>query len=250
MNKTAIITGASSGIGEQFAKLLKDDYHLLLVARNKDKLEEMAKTYLCDYLPLDLQKEEDCNKLVETLNQYDVEMFINNAGFGDFGNFNETDLNKELNMIDLNVKAVHILSKGVIKYFIEKEEGYLLNVASSAGLMPCGPYMATYYASKAYVASLTQAIHEEVKQYPNIKVSALCPGPVDTNFNNVANVSFALKGIDSKYCAEVALKDLKKNKAVIVPSLRMKLAIFFSRFLSRKHLREICANQQKKKGTI
>jgi len=187
--------------------------------------------------------------LIDKLNNYDIELCINNAGFGKCAPFNEIDLDVELQMLAVNVEALHILSKGLINLFIKRnKKSYLLNVASSAGLLPAGPYMATYYASKSYVASLSQALNQEMKElnYP-IVVSALCPGPVDTNFNKVADVKFALKGISSAYCVDVALKDLFKEKAIIIPSLKMKTALFFCKLLPRNLMVKICARQQRKK---
>ena len=126
-------------------------------------------------------------------------MLINCAGFGDFGAFTTTSLDKELEMIDVNIKAVHILTKKFLPDMIAKNEGYILNVASVAGLMPAGPYMATYYATKAYVTSFTSAIAEELEEKKsNVYVGSLCPGPVDTEFNKVADVKFNLKGITSE----------------------------------------------------
>jgi short-subunit dehydrogenase len=151
-------------------------------------------------------------------------------------------------MIDVNVTAVHVLTKQVLKIMERQNSGYILNVASSAGLFPAGPFMATYYASKAYVASLTQAIAEELREKGSgVHISCLCPGPVDTEFNDVANVKFALRGMTAKDCAKAALKGLFGGKVVIVPTLRMKAAVFFVRLLPRGLMTRIVAAQQKKK---
>lgn len=122
-------------------------------------------------------------------------------------------------MIDVNIKAVHILTKKFLPDMIARNEGYILNVASVAGLMPAGPYMATYYATKAYVTSFTSAIAEELEKKSNVYVGSLCPGPVDTEFNQVADVKFNLKGITSEYCVNYALDKMYKRKKIIVPTI-------------------------------
>lgn len=251
MEKYAVITGASSGIGVEFAKrLAKKDYHLILVARRQERLEKLKKKLgtPCDIITADLGKEEECYRLFEEIKDKEIEVFINNAGFGDCGAFLEGDLEKELNMIQVNVKAVHLLTKLVLRKMEKQNVGYLLNVASSAGLMEAGPYMATYYATKSYVTSLTQGIAQELKEKgSNVYIGCLCPGPVDTEFNNVANVEFALKGITPGYCASYALKQMYRKKVVIIPTFQMKAAMTFGRFLPRSVYVKIASHQQKKK---
>ena len=151
-------------------------------------------------------------------------------------------------MIDVNVKAMHLLMKLMLRRMEKQEGGYILNVASSAGLLPAGPYMATYYATKAYIASLTRAVALELKQRGSrVYVGALCPGPVNTEFNAVANVEFALAGITPEYCVRYALKQMKRRKVVIVPTLTLKAVITCGRFIPQKVLIAITAHQQKKK---
>ena len=176
---------------------------------------------------------------------------INNAGFGELGTFAETKLKNDINMINVNIKAVHILTKAVLPGFIQRDRGYIMNVASSAGLLPGGPYMSTYYATKAYVTSLTTAIHGELRDLKsNVHISMLCPGPVDTNFNNVANVKFALSGIPADYCAYYALCKMFTGKLTIVPTFTMKAGVFGSRFLPRQVLAFMTGHQQKRRQTI
>lgn len=248
----ACITGASSGIGMEFAKRLsRMGYELILVSRNTKALKKLAGTLPCrrKIISCDLSDENNCIKLAEYLKTKNLTLLINNAGFGDWGSFDNTDLNKELDMINVNIKALHILTKEILKDFKKKDRGYILNVASSAGLLDGGPYMATYYATKAYVTSLTSSIYEELKEAgSNVHISMLCPGPVDTNFNNVAGVTFALSGISASYCAKYALSELFKGTLTIVPTFTMKAAVLAGKFAPRKLLIKITAKQQLKKG--
>lgn len=250
MSKYAVITGASAGLGVEFAKCLsRKGYKLILIARREERLKKLAdrlKTE-CEIIPADLTEESECYRVWEEIKDKEIEIFVNNAGFGDCGCFIEGDLDKELNMVQLNVKAVHIFSKLALRKMQEKNKGYILNVASCAGLMPGGPYMATYYATKAYVTSLTRAIAEELKESgSNVYVGCLCPGPVDTEFNKVANVRFSLPEIRSDYCVKYALRQMAKRKVVIVPTLRMKAAMTMGRLLPTFVYVKIAANQQTK----
>lgn len=250
----ALITGASSGIGLDIARYLATKgYELILVARSKEKLE-----YVQSKMPtkttivvMDLSNEQKVKELCVLMKNENIDMLVNNAGFGNFGEFSETELSKDMEMINTNIKAVHILTKFALKNMIKKDYGYILNVASSAGFMPGGPLLSTYYATKYYVLSLTEAINYELKKKKsNVIVSALCPGPVDTNFNNVANVTFKTKALSSKFVAKYAIDEILENKKlIIIPGRKMKLAKFFSRFLSDKALLRITYKIQRKKLT-
>lgn len=221
----AMITGASSGIGRDMARELdRRGYDLILVARNLEKLEEVKKDLKgnCEVISMDLGKEENCKELYDKIKDLDV--LINNAGFGTFGYFNETELDKEINLINTNITAVHILTKLYLKDMMKKDNGHILNVASVAGFMP-GPLMCAYYASKSYIVKLSEGIREELKkQKSNVKISVLCPGPVDTNFNNVAGVKFKLPSYTSEHVASYAIKKMLKNKFLIVPGIKIKFA--------------------------
>ena len=247
----ALITGASSGIGYSMAKYLsKLGYDLILVARDKEKLQEIQKELKTDVkiVVADLSQESKIKELYVLCKNDNIDILINNAGFGLFGEFDSTELSTELNMIDVNIKAVHILTKVFLKDMIKKDSGYILNVSSSASFQ-AGPLMSTYYASKSYVTKLTVAIYEELRRKKsNVHVSCLCPGPVKTNFNDVANVKFAMKGLDSDYVAKYAIdKMLKRNKLIIVPGFKMKALLFFNRFISTKRGAKIIYKFQKKK---
>lgn len=246
----ALVTGASSGIGLEMAKYLDSlGYEVILVAREKEKLESVAKTltHKPKIIVMDLSQVEDIKSLYVLVKNDDIEILVNNAGFGIYGNFAETDLSKELNMIDLNIKAVHILTKLFLKDMKKKNKGYILNVASSAAFMS-GPLMATYYSTKSYVYRLTEAIWYELKkEKSNVQVSCLCPGPVDTNFNNVAQVKFSVKPLKSDYVAKYAIDKMLNKKLLIIPGIKMKLAKQFGRFVSDKTLMRIAYRIQKKK---
>lgn len=178
----------------------------------------------------------------------DLEIVINNAGFGLFGEFLDTDLDEELRMIDTNIRAVHILTKLAVQDFAKRGHGYILNVASSAGFLP-GPLMATYYATKNYVLRLTQALREELRHRNSaVKVCALCPGPVDTEFNKVAGVRFALNGLDAKRVAREAVDGMFAGKTVIVPGLAMKAMTVARHFAPDSLLARITYHFQHKKG--
>ena len=246
----ALITGASSGIGKNMAYVLANKgIDLILVARNKDemlKIKENVKVNV-EVIELDLLKEKNVFKLYEMCKDRNIDILINNAGFGLFGLFIETDLARELEMIDLNIKAYHILTKLFLKDFVEKDNGYILNVASSAGFM-AGPRLSTYYATKNYVLKLTMAINEELRQSgSNVVVSALCPGPVNTNFNKVAHGKFSIKEASPKYVAEYAINKLFKKKMIIIPTFRIKLGIFLLRILPYRIQLIYCYHIQGKK---
>lgn len=251
MKKYAVITGASSGIGAEFAKrLAKQGYALILIARRKDRLQKLAKQLRtnCEIIAADLTNLDECERVYGMLESKQIELFINNAGFGDCGAFLENSLEKEMQMIRLNIQAVHFFMKRMLKKMQKTGHGCILNVASSAGLIPAGPFMATYYATKAYVTSLTRAAAAELKEsHSSVYVCCLCPGPVDTEFNSVANADFALKGVSAGYCVSYTLAQMKRRKTVIIPTLRMKAAITCGRFLPSGLYIRLVSRQQKKK---
>lgn len=216
----ALVTGASSGMGKDMAKYLASlGYDLFVVSRNKEKLESIYKDekVKVTIIDMDLTNTDNCIKLHEMLKKEKIDILINNAGFGDAGKFTKTSLDKELEMIDLNVKSYHILTKLFLTDFVKRDYGRILNVASIAGFM-YGPYMSTYYATKNYVVSLTLSIIRELKKDKSkVKVSLFCPGPVRTNFNNVANVKFNIGSISSEYASIYAIDNMFKNKEVIIP---------------------------------
>lgn len=250
----ALVTGASSGIGRDMARYLSHKgYDIILVARDRKGLEKVASELITKVtiIDMDLQIIDNCKKLYETVKNEDIDILINNAGFGTFGRFIDTDLTKELDMVDLNVKALHTLTKLFLKDMKKKNRGYILNVASSAAFEP-GPLMATYYATKAYVLRLTTAIYEELRRdNSKVVISVLCPGPVTTNFNKVANVEFELKSLPSDFVAEYALNKMFKQKLIIIPGFYMRVVYFFTRLMPTKLILRFAYNiQRKKRGNL
>lgn len=244
----ALITGASSGIGRDLAIILSEKgYDVVLVSRNEKGLKNVSrmcktKTFI---EVMDLSDYKNCIKLFNK--HKDINLLVNNAGFGLCGEFVNTNLDEELNMIDLNIKAVHVLTKLYLSSMVKKDSGRILNVASSAAFMP-GPLMSTYYSTKSYVYRLTMAIYEELRRKKsNVKVSILCPGPVNTNFNNVADVKFAVKGQNCMKVCKYAVDKMFKNKLVIIPGISMRVIIFLTRLLPVKLVSKIDYNIQRKK---
>ncbi len=242
----ALITGASSGIGRDFAKILTEKgYKLVLVARDEEKLKELQNELKINtkIISMDLSNVENCKKL--HAENPDIDLLINNAGFGDCGNFTHTSLDKEISMINTNITAYHILTKLYLIDMKKVNKGHILNVASIAGFMP-GPLMATYYATKSYIVRLSESIREELKQEKsNVKISILCPGPVKTNFTKVANVRFNLREANSYDIAKYAIKHL--NRFYIVPRLDIKLARLGAKLFPSNLVAKVTYMVQKKK---
>lgn len=242
-----LITGASSGIGRDMARYLSSkENELILVSGNKDKLESVSKdlinssVYVCD-----LSNSDNVNKLCEYILKEKPDFVINNAGFGAFGFYDEISLDREIEIINVNIVALHKITKTCLEYM---NNGHILNVSSSAGLMPGGPMLNTYYATKNYVRSYSLGLYKELKKKnKNIHISILCPGPVNTNFNKVAIGTFSIKGLSSEYVARYAVSECLKNKLIIVPGFKVKLGVFFSRFLPTKLVLSILFKIQHRK---
>ena len=245
MKKVALVTGASAGLGIEFARQLsKRGYRLVLAARRKERLETLAKE-LGDAraVAIDLSKSNAAAKLMADIqaNGESVDLLVNNAGFGLIGSFAKLDAKRERQMIDLNVGAVTDLCRAAAPRMIEKKSGAILNVASTAAFQP-GPKMAVYFATKAYVLSFTEALHEELKPH-GIKVSCLCPGPTRTEFGEVAgfggNGMFDKVAMESPAVAAAGLDGLDKNKAVVVPGIVNKITANSGRFAPRSVVRKV-----------
>lgn len=246
----ALITGASSGIGRDMALYLSSlGYELVIVARRENLLKELAKeiTTKVEIEVADISVEENCNKIFEK--HKDIDLLVNNAGFGKFGKFTDVNVYDEINMINTNVVGLHVLTKLYLKEMKRKNKGHILNVASIAGLMPGGPLMATYYATKSYVVSLTRGIAEELKmENSNVKICALCPGPVNTEFNKVAKVQFSINGRESSFVAKYAIDNCLKGKQIIMPGWEIKLACFGAKLAPANIVMKIVAKRQTQKS--
>ena len=226
----ALITGASSGIGASIAKRLSAmGYETILVARRKDRLEELKKELPSPsvIVAADLTDMSLVKSLAKDFP--DIDILVNNAGFGVYGEFTETDFDREDRMIDVNIRALHYLMKEYIPLMEKRGGGKILNVASSAAFFS-GPFLSSYYASKAYVLKLSRAIREELRRRKSpVTVSVLCPGPVETEFGEVSGSNLGKKTLSADYVAKVSLSGLMKGKGVIVPGFTMKC----SRVLSK-----------------
>lgn len=222
----ALVTGASSGIGYNIAKYLSDiGYELIIVARRKDCLENLKRecNTKVEIIVLDLSIVDNVYKLYSLVKNKKIDMLVNNAGFGSFGKFECTSINQDISMINLNIASLHILTKLFLKDMKKRDSGYILNVGSLAGFCP-GPLMSTYYATKAYVVRLTQSIYYELKkEKSNVKISVLCPGPVNTSFNDTLCISFGKFALSSDYVAKYAIINCLKGKVIIVPGIINKL---------------------------
>lgn len=225
---TALVTGASSGIGRDIAReLCRYGIKVIITGRDIERLSLLKKELdsgVKAVIRADLSDRKQCFRLYEKVKAYNVDIVINNAGFGTFGEFSETDLDTEIDMIDVNITAVHILTKLFLRDFNARGRGYILNVASTAAFLP-GPLMAAYYATKAYVLRLTQAIQEELRRDGSaVYVGAFCPGPVTSDFDRRAGIAHSRKLLSSKAAAKSAVKYMFVRKPVIVPSFIMSAA--------------------------
>ena len=245
MRAVTLVTGASAGLGAEFARqCAKRGDDLALVARRRDRLEDLAGQIQgrAQIFTADLAAPDAAASLINAIEAEGlvVETLINNAGFGLGGRFADLPLERQREMIDLNVRTLTELCRLVLPGMIERGRGGILNVASTAAFQP-GPNMAVYYATKAYVLSFTEALHHELKRN-RIKVSALCPGPTATEFFDVAGVAdsiLARMSADARGVVSAGLRGLDRNKAVIVPGLSNKIGAQGSRFLPRAAMRRI-----------
>ena len=245
MKKVALVTGASAGLGVEFARQLsKRGYRLVLAARRKGRLEALAKELgSARSVAIDLSKKDAATKLLADTeaNGEVVELLVNNAGFGLIGQFAELDATRERQMIDLNVGALTDLCRAVAPGMIARQSGGIINVASTAAFQP-GPKMAVYFATKAFVLSLSEALHEELKPH-GIKVSCLCPGPTRTEFGDVAgfggNGMFDRVAMNASEVVEAGLKGFDSNRAVVVTGWVNKVGAASTRFAPRSLVRKI-----------
>ena len=237
------------GIGYELAKLFaKDKRNLILISRNILKLQDV-KNELSKFnidikiLALDLKNSEDIQDLFNYIeaNKLNINILINNAGIGTFGDFNNIEWKSEEALIDINIKALTKLTKYFLPKVVKEKEGGILNVASTAAFCS-GPRMATYYASKAYVLNLTEAIYEEYKA-AGIKISCLCPGPVKTSFQDKAGIKKSKSAkkylMDAEEVAKICYKDFYKGKVIIIPGFKNKLLVMGNKLMPRSISRKM-----------
>ena len=242
---TALVTGASSGIGLDLARVLaKDGYDVVLVARNVAKLEQVASDVRksgvnAHVITSDLAKPHAAVDLVAELNRrrLEIDVLVNNAGYGVVGPFADNDLERELEMIQVNVVALVELTKLLLRPMIARQRGHILNVASTAAFQP-GPLMAIYYATKAFVLSFTEAIADELRDSA-VTVTALCPGPTQTGFAEVANMTASrlftmMRPMSSQKVAEAGFRGMMRGKRIVIPGLKNKLLMQSLRVSPRK----------------
>jgi hypothetical protein len=240
--KATLITGASGGIGEEFARqLAREGHNLILVARSEDKLKTLcdelkAKNKIeADYVAVDLAEADADKSLFEetTRRGIDVDLLINNAGFGSMGYFDELDLDRELEMVDLNIRSLVALTHRYLQPMVERKSGAILNVASTAGFQPV-PFMATYAATKAFVLSFSEALWEEYRPH-GIKVMAFCPGGTQTNFFSAAKMERPIMRTvqTPEEVVKIALKGLKKGKSHIISGWMNYITTESQRLVSR-----------------
>lgn len=252
----ALVTGASSGIGRDIATVLASKgYDIIAVARNREKLEQIKEKIETEYKRkvdikiCELTDRKALYNLHEEICEIygTIDILVNNAGFGLCGKFTQTSLEKEISMIDTNITAYHILTKLFLQDMVKVDKGHILNVASIAGFMP-GPLMATYYSTKSYVVRLTQSIRKELTiQKSKVKIHALCPGPVKTNFNKVAEVKFNIAEADSMKVAKYAVKKMLKNRLLIFPGIGIWITRLGAKILPDQFIATICYFVQTRK---
>lgn len=245
MAKVALITGASAGLGVEFARqLAKRGQRLVLAARRKDRLEALAaEVGNARVVAIDLSAPGAAASLVADCDSAgeQIDLLVNNAGFGLRGPFTKLDAARQREMIDLNVGTLTDLCRLIAPRMIERRSGGILNVASTAAFQP-GPKMAVYFATKAYVLSFTEALHEELKPH-GVKVSALCPGPTRTEFGEVAGFGedsrFDKIAMSADEVVRIGLDGLERNQAVVITGALNKAGAWGTRFLPRSAVRRI-----------
>ena len=238
----ALVTGASSGIGYSIARCLSNiGYDLIIVARRKDcllNLKKECKTNV-EIITMDLSIISNVYKLYEKTKRHDIDILVNNAGVGLYGEFYDIDLQKEMDMLRLNIGATNILTKLYLKDMVKKNKGRILNVSSIFGFMP-GQLMSSYYASKAYITSFSRAINMELKMKNiNVGISTLCAGAVDTNFNSDLGISFFIPPSSSEKVAKYSINKLLKNKEIIVPGIINKFVYVLNKIIPNRISRYI-----------
>lgn len=245
MEKVALVTGASAGLGIEFARQLsKRGHRLVLAARRKERLEALAAELgNARAVEIDLSRPGAAGELIDNVRDAGetVDLLVNNAGFGLHGRFDKADPERLRQMVDLNCGALTELCRGVLPGMIEARSGAILNVASTAAFQP-GPGMAVYFATKAYVLLLSEALHEEVRR-SGVRVTALCPGPTRTEFGEVAGFEggglLDRVSMDADNVVRQGLKALDRNRAVAITGVLNKVGAFSTRLVPRALVRKV-----------
>jgi len=248
--KAALVTGASSGIGLDIARQLsREDYELILVARSEEKLRAIAKELAnAKVIVADLAQPDASQRLFDAAGPVDV--LVNNAGYGLSGAFSETDLARELEMIQVNISALTALTKLFLRPMVQRNSGHIVNVASTAAFQP-GPLMAVYYATKAYVLSFSEAIADELRN-TGVRVTALCPGPTATGFADVAgmtesNLFKVAKPMSSRRVAKYGVRAMHRGKRVAIPGVMNKVMMQSLRVSPRRLVTALVRKLQEKR---
>lgn len=257
--KTALVTGASGGIGYELAKLFaRDGCNLVIVARDRDRLEKASREMREQFnvsikvIPKDLSRREAADEIVRELQKeaIGIDVLVNNAGYAGYGPFTETSLEDELDMMQVNMTSLTELTKRLLPSMIEKKEGKIMNIASTAAFAP-GPFMAVYYATKAYVLSFSEALAEELRG-TGVTVTALCPGATETGFQKRARVENTIlfspwKTMDAATVARIGYRGMMKGKTVVIPGLLNKLMVYSIRLGPRRYITQIAKLMQEKR---
>lgn len=257
--RRALVTGASAGIGEGFARrFARDGYDLVLVARRRDRLDALADEVASQHggaaevIEADLSSDPGVSVVEQRLRRGDVDVLVNNAGFGTFGEFAALPLDRELEELDLNVRALMRLSHAALAPMVERKSGAIINVASAAAFQPI-PYNATYAATKAFVLHFTEALHEEARRH-GVVITAVCPGPVKTEFQQVAGLdegnipAIAWESVDTVVAS--ALSAVRGQRAVSVPGTVNKMTSASSRLAPRFLVRRIAGSMFRDRGPV
>jgi len=253
MSKSVLITGATTGIGYELAKLFaKDKFDIIIIARNEVKLKETAAVLQNEFnvkvkfISKDLSEKDSAKEIFNELKNENIspDVLVNNAGFGSHGAFSESDPENDIDMINLNITSLVILNRLFLTDMIKKNSGKIMNVASTAAFQP-GPYMAVYYATKAFVLSFSEAVSEELSG-TNVTVSCLCPGPTETEFQYRAGIKetkmMNRRNFTVMTAEEVAItgyKKIMKGKRIIIPGFTNKAGAFFVKLFPRKIISKI-----------
>ena len=254
--ETAMITGASTGIGLELARLMARDFDLVLTARNQSKLEQLARELqeqhgnLVHVIPADLSRPEAPSKIFADIGWRGLrlDVLVNNAGFGAYGEFAKSDVQTEMEMIQLNLTAVTHLTKLALPGMLERKSGRILNVASTAGFLP-GPLMAVYYATKAYVISFSEAIANELAG-SGVTVTCLCPGATDTEFAKRADMQesrlFKMGTMRPEDVARAGYEAMMRGKTLMIPGVKNWLMVESVRLAPRKMVTAIARSVQER----